>query len=257
MSWSITEVASIAGVSSRTLRHYDAIGLLKPAAVAANGYRFYGEPELLSLQQILAFKELGLGLSDIAAILNSDADPVARLQQLSAEFKMTMDRLERQRESIRRAIAIYQSGGALVPEELFDDFDHSQFQPEVEERWGKQAYASSDQWWRSMSQSQRAAWQAAGRELASDWAQAAASGVDPSSAEAQALAARQDRWLSAIPGTPGAGSGHADSAYLLGLGELYIADERFAANYGGQAGAAFVAASLQVFVQARDGAMEA
>ncbi len=257
MQWSITEVASSAGVSSRPLRHYDAIGLLRPAAVAANGYRLYGEPELLRLQQILAFKELGLGLSDIAEILDSQADPIARLEQLSAEFAVSIDRLQRQRESITRAIDVYRSGGALVPVELFDGFDHTEYQQEVEERWGANAYASGDQWWRSMSEAERAAWQSQSRALTDAWADAAALGMDPGSDQAQELAARQNAWLAAIPGTPGSGTGDAESDYLLGLGELYVADERFAANYGGESGAQFVAAALRIFVDRRDGAAQA
>jgi len=254
VEWSIAEVASSAGISSRTLRHDDAIGLLKPAAVATNGYRLYSEPELLRLQQVLAFKELGLGLADIAAILDSDADPVARLEQLSADSAASIERLQRQRASIARAIAVYRSGGVLVPEKIFDGFDHAEHQEEVQERWGAQAYASGDQWWRSMSEAERADWQAQSRLLNDAWAQAAALGIDPASDQAQQLAARQNAWLAAIPGTPGAGTGDAESDYLLGLGELYVHDERFAANYGGVLGAQFVAAALRVFVEAREGA---
>ncbi|HBJ72598.1 MAG TPA: MerR family transcriptional regulator [Actinobacteria bacterium] len=253
MIWTIAEVASSAGVSSRTLRHYDAIGLLKPAGVAANGYRFYGEVELLRLQQILAFKELGLGLGDIAAILDSDADPIARLEQLSVDFAENIERLNRQRDSIHRAINAYRMGGALMPVELFDGFDHTEYQQEVEERWGKESYANGDAWWRSKSEAEQAAWQETSGELASAWAQAAARDVDPMSQEAQALAERQNSWLCSIPGTPGGGTGFADSEYLLGLGQMYVADERFAENYGGKQGAEFIAASLRCYVQTRDG----
>lgn len=253
MEWSIAEVASSAGISSRTLRHYDAIGLLAPACVAANGYRFYSEPQLLRLQQILAFKELGLSLHDIAAILDSGTDPVARLEQLSRDFATSIERLQRQRESIRRALTIYRSGGVLVPVELFDGFDHAEHQQEVEERWGQQAYASSDRWWTAKSAVEQAAWKAESKALAAAWTDAWVQGVDPGSEAAQQLALRQSRWLSTIAGTPGAGTGEADSEYLLGLGELYVTDERFGANYGGTQGAEFVSATLRMFVERRDG----
>ncbi|MDO9485615.1 MAG: MerR family transcriptional regulator [Actinomycetota bacterium] len=255
--WSIAEVAKSAGISSRSLRHYDAIGLLIPSSVSPSGYRFYGQPEVLRLQQILGFKELGLGLSDIAAILDSEVDPVARLEELSLQFSDNIERLQRQRESIHRAISIYRSGGTIVPTELFDGFDHTEYQQEVEERWGKQAYADADAWWNSMTEAERGNWRAVSEELTSAWTVAAARGIEPDSALAQELAARQDRWLSSMPGTPGAGSGHADSGYLLGLGELYVADERFASNYGGVRGAEFVAAALRVFVERRDGSVRA
>ncbi len=79
MAWSIVEVARMSGVTSRTLRHYDEIGLLAPAGVAANGYRYYEQDQLLRLQQILVLRELDLGLSEIAAIVNQQRDPIAAL----------------------------------------------------------------------------------------------------------------------------------------------------------------------------------
>jgi DNA-binding transcriptional MerR regulator len=69
MSWSIAELARISGVTSRTLRHYDAVGLLPPAWVAGNGWRHYEREQLLRLQQILLLRNLGLGLRGVAEIL--------------------------------------------------------------------------------------------------------------------------------------------------------------------------------------------
>lgn len=66
MAWSITAVAKMSGVTSRTLRHYDEIGLLPPAWIGGNGYRYYEDEQLLRLQQILVLRELGVGLSEIA-----------------------------------------------------------------------------------------------------------------------------------------------------------------------------------------------
>jgi len=256
MDWTIQEVASSAGVSSRTLRHYDAIGLLMPAGVARNGYRMYGHAELLRLQQILAFRELGMGLADIAAILDSGADPVVTLERLGQEFGESIERLQRQRASIQRALEAYRRGEQLMPAEIFEGFDHTLYKDEVEQNWGNDAYASSDAWWRSKSDAEKGQWQEASQELTAAWADAAARGVDPASDEAQALAARQNAWLAGIPGTPGAGSGHASSEYLLGLGDLYVADERFAVNYRGTAGAQFVAESLRVFIESRNRSAE-
>ncbi len=71
MFWSITELAGMSGVTSRTLRHYDGIGLLKPAHVGSNGYRYYEDDQLLRLQQILLLREFGVGLADVAAALDA------------------------------------------------------------------------------------------------------------------------------------------------------------------------------------------
>lgn len=133
-----------------------------------------------------------------------------------------------------------------MAEKMFDGFDHTQYKDEVEERWGKNAYASSDRWWRGMSDAEKAAWKERAGRLGADWLAAAASGVAPDSADAQALARRHADWLAGIPGTPGYGTGRPAKEYLLGLGDIYVADPRFAASYGGEKGATFVRDALRV-----------
>lgn len=134
-----------------------------------------------------------------------------------------------------------------MAEDMFDGFDHTQYKDEVEQRWGKDAYARSDAWWRSMSAEEKKAWQARVKLLGSDWMEAAQRGADPAGDEAQALAQRQFDWLSGIPGTPQTPDGHPTKEYFTGLGEMYVADERFAANYGGAEGAAFVRDAMAIF----------
>ena len=136
-----------------------------------------------------------------------------------------------------------------MAENMFDGFDHTQYKGEVEERWGKDAYAKSDAWWRSMSADEKKAWQARVAELGADWIAAAESGVAADSEEAQALAQRQFDWLRAIPGTPGGGAEGPSREYFLGLAEMYVADPRFGANYGGQAGAEFVRDAMTAYAE--------
>jgi hypothetical protein len=81
------------------------------------------------------------------------------------------------------------------------------------------------------------------------WIGAADAGLDPASDEAQAIAARHAAWLVSVPGTPGHEEGRPDKGYLLGLGDMYVADDRFAANYGGTEGATFVRDALRVYVE--------
>jgi MerR family transcriptional regulator, thiopeptide resistance regulator len=81
MAWSIAEVARMSGVTTRTLRYYDAIGLLRPAYVQPSGQRFYETPDLLRLQQILLLRELGVGLADIAAAIGSGPGTLAALRR--------------------------------------------------------------------------------------------------------------------------------------------------------------------------------
>ena len=133
-----------------------------------------------------------------------------------------------------------------MAENMFDGFDHTQYKDEVEQRWGTEAYASSDAWWRGMSDDERAAWKATTAQLATAWGEAAAAGTDPVSDEAQELARRHVAWLAGIPGTPGHGTPPVKE-YVLGLADMYVADERFAANYGGVAGATFVRDALHEY----------
>jgi len=141
-----------------------------------------------------------------------------------------------------------------MAENMFDGFDHAQYKEEVESRWGAQAYADGDRWWRSMDAASKAAWKKRVADLGSDWIAAAESGDSPDSEAAQAVAKRHVQWLTDVPGTPAAVSGGDVKAYVIGLGEMYVADPRFGANYattaGGTAGAEFVRDALRVYAEA-------
>ncbi|ROS79048.1 MerR family transcriptional regulator [Cellulomonas sp. PhB143] len=252
--WSIQEVARLAGTTSRTLRHYDAVGLLRPSRVGNQGYRYYDADALVRLQRILLLRELGLGLPAVAEALAGGDDEVAALRTHLGWLRGEQDRLVRQIASVERTIG-YRTGtrderGGLMAQEMFDGFDHTTHRDEVTRRWGADAYAAGDAWWRSMSDDDRTAWQERQRSLAGRWASAAGAGLDPAGEEAQALAAEHVGWLASIPGTPGAG-GEPVAGYVVGLGETYVADERFAAHYGGAGGARFVRDALAAWAAAR------
>ena len=134
-----------------------------------------------------------------------------------------------------------------MAEKMFDGFDHTEFKEEVEERWGTDAYATSDAWWRGLSNAQKVDFQDLTVSLSHDWRDAAERGVDPSGEEAQVLARRHFDWLAGIPGTPGSDAGGPTKEYFTGLGDMYVADPRFAKNYGGEAGATFVRDAMRAF----------
>lgn len=252
--WSIQDIARLAGTTSRTLRHYDDVGLLPPSRIAHNGYRHYDEAALVRLQRILLLRELGLGLPQIAEVL----DPVnARQSEESALethlelLREEQNRLARQIASVENTINALRGGEELMAENMFDGFDHTRYKEEVEQRWGRKAYADSDRWWRGMTDADRADWQQRVSDLGRDWTAAAESGIDPASAEAQDIARRHVEWLTGIPGTPAAVPGGDVKAYVIGLGEMYVADPRFGANYatsaGGTQGAEFVRDALRIY----------
>lgn len=247
MDWSIQDIARLAGTTSRTLRHYDDVGLVKPSRIGANGYRYYDADALVRLQRVLLLRDLGLGIPAISEVLAGHRDDTAALRTHLEWLSAERDRLARQYASVERTLTQLEGGEKPMAENMFDGFDHTQYRDEVEQRWGADAYAKSDAWWRSLSPEQKRAWQARVKLLGSDWIEAAQRGVDPGSDEAQALAQRQYDWLSGIPGTPQTADGHPTKEYFVGLGEMYVADERFAANYGGADGAAFVRDAMAIF----------
>lgn len=249
MDWSIQQIARLAGTTSRTLRHYDAVGLVTPSRVGDNGYRYYDADALVRLQRVLLLRELGLGIPAIAELLAQHGRDADALRTHLTWLRQEQQRLARQIASVEGTIEKWQRGEDLMAEDMFDGFDHTQYREEVEQRWGAEAYADSTRWWESQSPEQRKQWQERVTQLGADWTAAAQRGLDPAGPEAQALARRHADWLTGIPGTPRTADGRPAPAYLVGLGDMYVADERFAANYGGTAGATFVRDALRAFVE--------
>ena len=260
--WSIQDIARLAGTTSRTLRHYDEIGLLPPTRIAANGYRHYDAEALVRLQRILLLRELGLGLAAIAELLGADqsgdASAASALETHLGLLRAEQTRLARQIASVQNTIASLRKGGALMPESMFDGFDHTRYKDEVETRWGTEAYADGDRWWRELSEDDRAAWKQRVVDLGAAWMALAEDGGDPAPAEAQDVARRHVAWLTGVPGTPAHDPGADRRAYVTGLAEMYVADPRFGANYataadrenGTTTGAIFVRDALRIYAEA-------
>lgn len=260
MEYSIQEVARAAGTTSRTLRHYDHIGLLLPSRVGLNGYRYYDDRALLRLQRVLLLRELGLGLDAIGKVLAAqDARGAAaegtQAQILASHLELLQaerERLDQQIASVERTIAAVthtnKQKDGLMSQNIFEGFDHTQHREEVQRRWGAEAYNKSDSWWRGLGEAGQREWQQRVTELNADWVEAFGRGEDHASPAAQDLARRHVAWLADVPATP-VRTGDADLAgYVLGLADMYVADERFAANYGGVGGATFVRDALREYV---------
>lgn len=140
MSWSIAEVAKMSGVTARTLRHYDDIGLLEPAYVGANGYRYYEQEQLLRLQQILVLRELGLSLAEIGQAVDSEPDTLAALKRQHDRLLAERNRLAKMADTVARTIAEIEGTTAMTgkihrPENLFEGFDYKQYDDEARDRW--------------------------------------------------------------------------------------------------------------------------
>ncbi|MEU1033622.1 MerR family transcriptional regulator [Streptomyces mirabilis] len=140
MSYSVGQVSAFAGVTVRTLHHYDKAGLLSPSDRSHAGYRLYGEADLVRLQQILFYRELGFSLDEIAAIFKDpQVNLLERLQARQRQLSEEIARLQRLAEVAERAIEVQKTGVSLTPQERFEVFGEITFDlsyaTEAELKW--------------------------------------------------------------------------------------------------------------------------
>ncbi|MDK1476198.1 MerR family transcriptional regulator [Streptomyces sp. 549] len=246
MEWSIQHLARSAGTTSRTLRHYDDIGLLKPSRIGHNGYRHYDQDALVRLQRILLLRELGMSLAAIAEVLEGQRNTSAALRTHLRLLEQERERLQRQIESVRTTLHTLEGGEPLMAEKAFDGFDHTRYKEEVIDRWGRGAYEQGDQWWRSLPVDDRAEFQRRQQEIGAAFGLAHAQGLDPGSDEVQQITRSHYEWV-------GAGwQGRQPTAEAFtGLGRMYVDDPRFAAVYDahGAGTAAFVSQAMRVYAE--------
>jgi DNA-binding transcriptional MerR regulator len=244
MEWSIQDIARTAGTTSRTLRHYGEIGLLEPSRVGRNGYRYYDQDCLVRLQRILLLRELGLGLPAIAEVLAGQRDTGAALRTHLALLEQERQRLGRQIESVKTTLRKTEGGEQLMAEEVFDGFDHTVYESEVTERWGRAAYEHGDRWWRSLSNAEKKAFQQRQVDIVADFGRAAGDGKAADSDDVQAITRRLHDWLAES-------QPQVTKGYFVGLADLYVGDPRFTANYDRHAEgtAALVRDAMHVYAE--------
>jgi DNA-binding transcriptional MerR regulator len=127
MAYTVKKVAGMSGVSVRTLHFYDELGLLKPAYQAANGYRFYEEEQLLALQQILFYRELGFSLKEIRKLLSrNDFDKLAALRSHRKSLQGDLVRIRKLVETIDKTIEHLKGKKKMKTEEMFSGFSPEQ-----------------------------------------------------------------------------------------------------------------------------------
>lgn len=224
MAYTVKAAADIAGVSVRTLHHYDEIGLLKPAAHSAARYRLYADRDLERLQQVLFFKELGFDLKEIKRILS---DPhFDRSRALVEHRKLLTERQERIRRLIRsvdRTLKALQKGDRQMTTQMFDGFDAAQYEEEARQRWGKSPeFEASVRRTKAYSKQDWAEIQREAGDIVNGLA--ALMDRDPADPAVQQLIARHHRQINDrfYP---------CSAEVYRGLADMYVADLRFAANY--------------------------
>jgi DNA-binding transcriptional MerR regulator len=228
----VSEVSELAGVSVRTLHHYDDVGLLVPRGRTEAGYRLYDDDDLLRLQQILLGRELGLSLEEIRHSLDDPSfDRRRALLAQRAELQARAHETDTMLRAIDAALEHLDRDGAALPEghsmdfrQIFDGFDPAKYEVEAEQRWGDtEAFAESK---KRTQRYTKEDWQRLAAEQAAiygDAFQALTAGKSPADPEVMAVAERHrqtiDRWF--YP---------CSHAMHRALSAMYEQDHRFSEN---------------------------
>lgn len=228
MAHTVSEVARLAGVTVRTLHHYDEVGLLSPGSRSDAGYRLYEHADLERLHEVLFLRELGFALDEIKSALDDPShDRVASLRQQRALVHGKIDHLRRLVASLDVAIRAHEEGTTMNESEMFEvfgDFDPRTYEAEVEERWSGELLDESRRRTSGYSKAQWKDAMAEGDAVTNDFAAAKRAGEPATGDAAMAIAERHrrhiDRWF--YP---------CSYEIQVNLANTYVADARFAAHY--------------------------
>lgn len=233
MEYTVNKLANISGVSTRTLRYYDEIGLLKPARVNSNNYRIYGQNEVDTLQQILFYRELGVGLGEIKILLT--APGCDREKSLEGHLTALLEkkvRIETLIENVSKTISSLKGEIIMSDKEKFEGFKQSlidenekKYGREIREKYGDELIDSSNAKIKGMSEKAYTDSQKLSAQI-NETLKAAMDTGDPSSELSQKVCELHKEWISMF-WKDGTYSKEAHKA----LGETYVADERFKAYY--------------------------
>ena len=231
MEYTVNKLSKMSGISARTLRYYDEIGLLKPAAVAFSGYRLYGQAEVDALQQILFYRELGFALDDIKDILQDPGfDRLAAFKNHLTELANKRERLDVLISNVTKSMAAMRGEMEMMDKEKFEGFKQSlvsenekKYGAEIREKYGDESVDASNANLMGLTQQQ---FDAAERlRIAHEGKlRAAFENGDVGGDLAREACDLHKQWLCIFYPA-------YSPEYHKGLGEMYVADERFKAVY--------------------------
>ncbi len=223
--FTVTQLSKLAGVTPRTLHHYDAIGLLKPSRVGENGYRYYGEESLLRLQQILFYRELGIPLEEIKKIMGRrDFDVLGALRSHKEALQKQAARLNRLIRTVDNTIDHLKGNNAMSNKAYFEGFseeEQEKYAAEAEQLYDPETVRESNRKWKTYSAAKKEAILTEGNAIYTDMIAAMPKGAG--SREVQNIV---ERWRK-----------HMDYFWtpkldqLLPLANGYNDDPRFKANF--------------------------
>lgn len=229
--WTVGEVAELTRVSIRTLHHYDDIGLLVPSERSEANYRLYTQADLARLYRILTFRDLGFPLSEIVRLLNADAAQEKAALELQA--KVLREQIHGAEQKLRAVTSLLnaelsgEGAKSMSKEEikeLFDGFDHSQYDDEVKERWGgTEAYRQNKERMKGYSPADLERMKQEGAELHAKYVALMNAGIPADSPQAAEVAeshrAYFHRWFY-----------DCNPEMLKGVSEMWVNDPRFTKN---------------------------
>jgi DNA-binding transcriptional MerR regulator len=227
MAFTVGELARLTGITVRALHHYDEIGLVVPSQRTASGYRLYDDQDVMRLQQVLLFRELGLPLDEIASAIDAAGTREELLRKHREALVAKRARLDAMLSALDSTLGTLEKGQAMQPDDvkqMFEGFDHAQYEEEAKQRWGNtDAYKESKRRTQKYGKAEWAQIQADWQKIYSDMAALMNAGTPVTDASVQAVVeahrAHIDRWF------------YTCSVEMhKGLGAMYVADARFAAN---------------------------
>lgn len=231
MEYTVQKLGKMAGVSTRTLRYYDEIGILKPARINSSGYRIYGEKEIDRLQQILFYRELGVGLESIKEIITSPSfDGIAALREHREKLLEKREQLNMLIANVDKTIAASEGRIKMSNKEKFEGFkqkmieeNEKKYGKEIREKYGDEAIDKSNKKLKGMTEEQYAEFEKLEKMIIETLKSAFKTG-DPASELAQKAADLHRQWLSFT------WHSYSKEAHA-GLAQMYVDDERFTAYY--------------------------
>lgn len=231
MEYTIQKLSQIAGVSTRTLRYYDEIGVLKPARTNSSRYRIYGRKEVDLLQQILFYRELGVNLDIIKEIVTSkDFDEMNALQNHLVKLLAQRQELDQLIANVTKTMEYKKGLTKMDDKEKFNGFkkrlieeNEQKYGREIREKYGDSQVEESNRKMMNLTQEQYAELERFGQEVL-DTLEAAFAAGDPAGELAQRTAELHRQWLSYT------WSSYSKEAHA-GLAQMYVDDERFTAYY--------------------------
>jgi len=252
MSYSVQKLAKLSGVTARTLRYYDQIGLLRPERDPENGYRLYGPKQVDRLQEILYFRELGVPLEEIGALLDQpDRDRGAALESHLLALRKKRERLDGVIRNLEHTLRALRGETSMTDSEKFEGLrqarireNETAYGQEVRARFGDAVMDGANEKAEAMSREEWEDRETLERRILEEL-RAAAAGGDPASPEARRVCALHERWLR---------SWWPEGVYTpeahRGLAESYTADQRFRRYYdqgAGDGAAEFLRRALELY----------